>query len=91
MAVIHMFPAKLLLLLAGDWSQMSTPPPAGTFCTLFDCWMGGLPAAMFWRIALLLAVGYTTMPFEFPIALLASTMLLLPMTPTPKLTAGPVA
>ena len=31
------------------------------------------------------------MPFEFPMAVLASTRLLLPMIPTPKSTAGPVA
>src|SRR6185295_13207397 len=67
---------------------MSTPPPAGT---LLDCCMGGLPTATFWRTALLLAIGNTTMPFEFPTAVLASTMLLLPMMPTPKSTAGPVA
>ena len=91
MAVRHMFPAKLLLLLAGDWSQISTPPPAGTFGTLLDCCMGGLPTARFCRTALLLAVGNTTMPFELPTAVLASTRLLLPMMPRPKSTAGPVA
>ena len=67
---------------------MSTPPPVGT---LFDCWIGGLPTATFWRIALLLAFGNTTMPFELPTAVFASTRLLLPMMPRPKSTAGPVA
>jgi hypothetical protein len=40
---------------------------------------------------LLFAAGNTTMPFEFPTAVLASMMLLLPMMPTPKSTAEPVA
>src|SRR5712691_6972491 len=52
--------------------------------------MGGLPTARFWRTALLLAFGKTTMPFEFPTAVFASTMLSLPMMPRPKSTAEPV-
>jgi hypothetical protein len=67
---------------------MSAPPPVGT---LLDCWIGGFPTARFCRTALLLAAGNTTMPFEFPTAVLASMMLLLPMMPTPKSTAEPVA
>ena len=59
--------------------------------TLFDCWIGGFPTARFCRTELLLANGNMTIPFEFPIAVLASTMLLLPMMPRPKSTAGPVA
>jgi len=50
-----------------------------------------LPTARFCRTALLLASGNTTMPFEFPTAVLASTMLLLPIIPTPKSTAEPLA
>jgi hypothetical protein len=42
-------------------------------------------------MALLAANGNTTIPFEFPTAVFASTMLLLPMIPTPKSTAEPVA
>src|SRR4051812_33908225 len=67
---------------------MSTPPPAGT---LLDCWIGGLPTATFCRTWLPLAVGNVTIPFELPTAEFASTMLLLPKTPIPKSTAGPVA
>src|SRR4029450_108462 len=66
---------------------MSTPPPAGT---LVDCWIGGLPTARFCRTELLAARGKTTIPFELPTAVFASTRLLLPMTPRPKSTAGPV-
>ena len=46
---------------------------------------------MFWRIWLPPALGNTTMPFELPIAVFASTTLLFPITPMPKSTAGPVA
>src|SRR5947208_5335109 len=42
-------------------------------------------------MALLLAFGNITMPFELPTAVFASTRLLFPMTPRPKSTAGPVA
>jgi hypothetical protein len=87
-AVRHMFPMNVLLLLGGDWSQMSAPPAVGV---LLDCWIGGLPTARFCRMELLAASGNTTMPFELPTAVLASTMLLLPMTARPKLIAGPVA
>ena len=54
--------------------------------------MGGLPTTTFCRTALLVAAGNTTMPFELPIAVFASTRLLLPeRMPMPKLVAGPVA
>ena len=53
---------------------MSTPPPAGT---LLETCMGGLPTTTFCRIVLLAAPANTTMPFELPIAVLASTRLLL--------------
>src|SRR5262245_22513179 len=86
-AVMHVLPEKVLLLFGGDGSELSTPPPVGT---LVDCWIGGLPTARFCRIELFAASGNTTIPFEFPTAEFASTMLLLPMMPTPKSTAGPV-
>ena len=88
MAVTHMFPEKVLLLPEADWSQMSTPPSVGR---LLACWMGGFPAAMFPRTRLLVAPANTTMPFVLPLAVLASTRLLLPeRRPIPKVTTGPV-
>jgi hypothetical protein len=70
---------------------MSTPPPAGTLVTLFDCWIGGLPTATFCRTRLFVADGNTTMPFEFPTAVFASIRLLSPdVMPMPKSTAAPV-
>src|SRR6476469_8116455 len=71
---------------------MSTPPPAGTFVTLLDCWIGGFPTATFCLTRLLVAGGNTTMPFEFPTAVFASIRLLSPdVMPMPKSTAAPVA
>ena len=68
---------------------MSTPGAAGR---LLDCWIGGLPTAMFPRILLLVADGNTTMPFVLPVAVFDSTRLLLPeRMPIPKSVAVPVA
>ena len=55
--------------------------------------MGGLPTTTFCRTALPPAPGNTTMPFELPIAVFASTRLLLAVArmPMPKFVAGPVA
>src|ERR1044072_4254430 len=53
--------------------------------------MGGLPTTTFCRISLLVAAGKTTMPFELPMAVFASTTLLLPdVIPIPKLAGAPV-
>ena len=71
---------------------MSTPPPAGIVVTLLDCWIGGLPTATFCLIRLFVAGGNTTMPFEFPIAVLPSIRLLsaMPTRPMPKSIKVPV-
>lgn len=53
--------------------------------------MGGLPITTFCRISLLVAAGKTTMPFVLPVAVFASTRLLLPeRSPIPKLICAPV-
>jgi len=88
-AVTHIFPRKTLLLPGADWFQMSTPAAPGT---LLACWMGGFPTTTFCLTLLFVAAENTTMPFELPTAVLASTMLLSPDTmPMPKSTAVPVA